>query len=284
MKIIKNILQCLLLIIIAGGCKKDEAEPEADILYQVSIEDKTVTFTNETTGAVAYRWDFGDGATSTETSPVHTYPDKGKYVPTLYATTSGGRESEGSTVIYIAKTSPVKLNDNTLADWDNVTQYEVVTGAGEKFFHKAKVDYDAQYIYLYLEVTSQETNGDIYDIYLDTDNNPTTGYMMEIPEAGYDVLLEGSILGNWLDAFNHKGAQNAFAFEPTGATEFYTTGTVVESGGLLKFEMRLVRSKIKNLATTQAFRLGIIATKNDWSATLGRLPEAGQPALQIEFE
>jgi FOG: PKD repeat len=280
MKIIKYIL----LLPLIAGCKKDEVKPEADIFYTVNIEDKTVTFTNETSGAISYRWEFGDGATSTEQSPVHTYPEKGKYVPTLYATTKDGRVSEGSTVIYIAKTSPVKLNDNSLADWDNVSQYVFTSGAGEKFFRKAKFDYDASYVYVYLEVNSAEANGDIYDFYLDTDNSTTTGLLTSIPDGGYDVLLEGSVLGDWLDAFNHKGAQNAFSFEPSGATEFYTVGTKTESGGVLKFEMRIVRSKIKNLAATTAFRVGIMATKNDWSAGLGQIPDAGQPSLLINFE
>ncbi len=280
MKIIKYIL----LLPLIAACNKDEVKPEADIFYTVNIEDKTVTFTNETSGAVSYRWEFGDGATSTEQSPVHTYPEKGKYVPTLYATTKDGRVSEGSTVIYIAKTSPVKLNDNSLADWDNVSQYVLTSGAGEKFFRKAKFDYDASYVYVYLEVNSTEANGDIYDFYLDTDNSTTTGLLTSIPDGGYDVLLEGNILGDWLDAFNHKGAQNAFSFEPSGATEHYQVGTKMQSGGVLKFEMRIVRSKIKNLAATTAFRVGIMATKSDWSAGLGQIPDVGQPSLLINFE
>ena len=280
MKIIKYIL----LLPLIAACNKDEVKPEADIFYTVNIEDKTVTFTNETSGTVSYRWEFGDGATSTEQSPVHTYPEKGKYVPTLYATTKDGRVSEGSTVIYIAKTSPVKLNDNSLADWDNVSQYVLTSGAGEKFFRKAKFDYDASYVYVYLEVNSTEANGDIYDFYLDTDNSTTTGLLTSIPDGGYDVLLEGNILGDWLDAFNHKGAQNAFSFEPSGATEHYQVGTKMQSGGVLKFEMRIVRSKIKNLAATTAFRVGIMATKSDWSAGLGQIPDVGQPSLLINFE
>lgn len=281
MKIIKYIL----LLPLIAACNKDEVKPEADIFYTVNIEDKTVTFTNETSGAVSYRWEFGDGATSTEQSPVHTYPEKGKYVPTLYATTKDGRVSEGSTVIYIAKTSPVKLNDNSLADWDNVSQYVLTSGAGEKFFRKAKFDYDASYVYVYLEVNSTEANGDIYDFYLDTDNDATTGLLTgSVPGGAYDVLLEGNILGDWLDVFNHKGAQNAFSFDPTGVTEHYQVGAKVQSGGVLKFEMRIVRSKIKNLAAATAFRLGIMATKSDWSAGLGQIPDAGQSALLINFE
>ncbi|GEP94727.1 PKD domain-containing protein [Chitinophaga cymbidii] len=285
MKIIKNILPFLLLTAAMAGCKKDEETPGADIFYTVSIEDKTVTFSNETSGAVSYKWDFGDGETSTEESPVHTYPDKGKYVPTLYATTKDGRVSEGSTVIYIAKTSPVKLNDNTLADWDGVTQYEVTSGAGETFFKKAKFDYDAQYVYVYFEVNAAQSAGAIYDFYLDTDNSDATGYMTgDFPGGGFDVLLEGTVMDSWLDAFNHSGAQNAFAFTPTGATEFYTVGHQEQSGGVLKFEMRLSRSKLKNMASTLALKLGIIATKSDWSATLGRMPDAGQTPIQINFE
>lgn len=284
MKIIKNILYFVLLAGIAGACKKDDVTPQADIFYTVDIVDKTVTFTNETSGAVSYKWDFGDGETSTDESPVHTYPDKGKYVPTLYATTKDGRVSEGSTVIYIAKTSPVKLNDNTLADWDAVTQYEVMAGAGEAFFKKAKFDYDAQYVYVYFEVASALASGAIYDFYMDTDNDGTTGLITDFTGGGFDVLLEGSIMDDWLDAFNHKGAQNAFSFEPSGATEFYTIGHKVESGGTLKFEMRLSRAKLKGMAGTQAFKIGIIATKSDWSATLGRIPDAGQPPVLITFE
>ncbi|RPD40679.1 PKD domain-containing protein [Chitinophaga barathri] len=284
MKRIQYILPFLVLAGLMAGCKKDEVTSGADVFYTVSIADKTVTFTNETSGAVSYRWDFGDGESSTDENPVHTYPAKGKYVPTLYATSKDGKVTEGSTVIYIAKTSPVKLNDNTFDDWSTVTQYEVTSGAAEPFFRKMKVDYDAQYIYVYLEVNSRRANSDIYDFYMDTDNSATTGLLTDIPGGGYDVLLEGNILGDWLDVFNHKGAQNAFSFEPTGATEAYSVGNVEDNGGVLKFEMRLVRSKLKNMAATTAFRLRIIATKSDWSGTLGRIPDLGQPSLLINFE
>ena len=285
MKRIQYILLTLAFGSLAAGCKKDDgAAPATDIFYTVSIADKTVTFTNETSGAVSYRWDFGDGESSTEESPVHTYPSKGKYVPTLYATAKDGSVSEGSTVIYIAKTSPVKLDDNSFGDWNTVTQYQLTSGPAETFFRKAKFDYDAQYIYVYLEVNSKESNGDIYDFYLDTDNSAATGLLTDMPEGGYDVLLEGSIFGNWLDVFNHKGAQNAFSFEPAGVTEAYSIGNVEESGGVLKYELRLVRSKLKNMAATTGFRVGIVATKSDWSATLGKIPDQGQPSLQIIFE
>ena len=43
----------------------------------------TVTFTNNTTGATSYNWDFGDGFTSTDVNPTHTYNVPGIYSVTL---------------------------------------------------------------------------------------------------------------------------------------------------------------------------------------------------------
>jgi len=39
----------------------------------------TVAFTNSSTGAATYQWDFGDGNTSVQTSPSHTYLVSGTY-------------------------------------------------------------------------------------------------------------------------------------------------------------------------------------------------------------
>ncbi|HEY0751561.1 MAG TPA: PKD domain-containing protein, partial [Chitinophagaceae bacterium] len=49
----------------------------------------TVNFTNTSNGS-SYLWDFGDGTTSTQTSPTHTYNALGDYDVTLIATTGSG--------------------------------------------------------------------------------------------------------------------------------------------------------------------------------------------------
>jgi PKD repeat protein len=61
-----------------------------DIAFSLLIDDLTVTFQNTTTNADSYFWDFGDGATSTEESPTHTYAQGGAYTATLTATNSCG--------------------------------------------------------------------------------------------------------------------------------------------------------------------------------------------------
>ena len=51
-------------------------------------------FKTETTGRVdTYHWDFGDGNTSTDKDPRHTYQDTGKYTIQLIAANSGGADT-----------------------------------------------------------------------------------------------------------------------------------------------------------------------------------------------
>lgn len=53
-------------------------------------ENASVHFTNSSTGAVSYLWDFGDGTTSTLANPTHVYTTEGIYDVSLTATSSYG--------------------------------------------------------------------------------------------------------------------------------------------------------------------------------------------------
>ena len=48
-----------------------------------------VNFVNQSSGAVAYVWDFGDGNTSSEVSPSHSYSASGTYTVKLLAIGEG---------------------------------------------------------------------------------------------------------------------------------------------------------------------------------------------------
>lgn len=93
----------------------------------VSSVDTVATFTNTSVGATTYAWDFGDGNTSTSTSPVHEYSAAGTYTVTLTAT-NGACESVDSfevviTVVgleEITSISSVKLFPNPASDNVNV--------------------------------------------------------------------------------------------------------------------------------------------------------------------
>lgn len=285
MKSIKILFLYLLMIVMILGiysCKKDTAQPIVDVIYTVDVDGLTATFTNETKGATSYKWDFGDGTSSTDESPVHTYAAKGKFVPTLYVTSASGQTYEGSTVIRLSKGSLINLDDNTFSDWDSVKVNVITSGPGGGIFREVKFDYDGSFIYFYISMMSKKSNGDIFDVYIDADNNPGTGFInSSFTNAGMDVLMEGTMFNNWLDVYYHSGAQNAFSFDPQSINEFYKIGTTVESAGLLKFEGRINRSKISGL-TGKGFKIGITATKSDWSVTLGNAPDDGSPAFFLD--
>lgn len=57
------------------------------------ITNQSVHFQNQSTGAVSYLWNFGDGSqdsTSTEDSPIHNYINDGAYIVMLISTNSEG--------------------------------------------------------------------------------------------------------------------------------------------------------------------------------------------------
>lgn len=60
-----------------------DATPSIPIAASVPL---TVSFTNLSTNADSYLWDFGDGSTSTQTNPQHTYTTKGSFTVKLTAT------------------------------------------------------------------------------------------------------------------------------------------------------------------------------------------------------
>lgn len=58
--------------------------------FSSSANGLTVNFTNTSTGATSYSWDFGDGGSSTEANPSHTYLTDGTFTVTLSATNACG--------------------------------------------------------------------------------------------------------------------------------------------------------------------------------------------------
>lgn len=71
--------------------------------FMVFKEGYTVSFTNLSLFADQYLWDFGDGNTSTEFEPVHTYQNSGIYTITLTASNQSSSDQKSKTV-YIFET------------------------------------------------------------------------------------------------------------------------------------------------------------------------------------
>ncbi len=68
-----------IIAMLIGGCKPNEPEETPTALFSFAQNELKVTFTNSSKNARSYVWTFGDGATSKEKNPVHTYAKAGTY-------------------------------------------------------------------------------------------------------------------------------------------------------------------------------------------------------------
>lgn len=81
-------------LLILSSCNSDddsgvsEFPLSADIFH--SLQGRRAAFQGLTHSATSWSWDFGDGNTSSEQNPVHTYADGGYYTATLTATDASG--------------------------------------------------------------------------------------------------------------------------------------------------------------------------------------------------
>ncbi len=82
--------------------------------FASEIDFRTVSFSNNTAGgapAYSYAWDFGDGSSSTEASPVHTYATSGNYQVTLTVTDADSTVSNTQKFISIAEQLAVGISE-----------------------------------------------------------------------------------------------------------------------------------------------------------------------------
>jgi len=66
--------------------------------FDVNFSGGVYSFTNNTTGATSYSWDFGDGNMSTDMNPTHTYTTDGTFVTTLTASNDCGSVTTTQTI------------------------------------------------------------------------------------------------------------------------------------------------------------------------------------------
>lgn len=80
-------------------CMSDAVEVTAFVVpgaaFSFVANGSTLTFSDASSAATSWAWDFGDGSTSTEQNPVHTYAGNGPYTITL--TVNGGTCSSSQT-------------------------------------------------------------------------------------------------------------------------------------------------------------------------------------------
>jgi PKD repeat protein len=85
----RTVLVCFLMTH-SAACKKPAPEGDFSIKYNGNIVPAEVVFTSVVTNATSYSWNFGDGSTSKEENPTHTYYTAGRYNVVLAVTGKGG--------------------------------------------------------------------------------------------------------------------------------------------------------------------------------------------------
>jgi PKD repeat protein len=246
----------------------------------------TVTFVNTSENASAISWNFGDNTPEvTGDSVLHTYASPGKFVINMNGTVEN-KVYQFNTVLGVDKASVVSLTDDSFEDWDLVT-YPDFQLEGKDHVIGGKVDYDANYIYIYLEYDTAGTNGlapleeAIMDLYMDVDNNILTGFSSSI---GADYLFEGNIQTGWFDYYSYQN-------EDQGNWDYWVYFTMddailpgysEEAENSVKMEFALSREKFK--ITKDVFGFQLTLNYSDWSGEAGSLAKDNETKIMVKMD
>jgi len=91
----------------------DKYNPKAS--YNYTINNKTVSFNNQSIGGTQYLWSFGDGSTSTLTSPSHSYTSAGVYQVKLVVKKCALTDSITKTITITTTATDAVLSDEVVA-------------------------------------------------------------------------------------------------------------------------------------------------------------------------
>ena len=119
----RKIVYAALSVLLITGCSKDSKDdpqpsgnnpqpPVASFTYVTSGSSAPVLveFTNGSTNATSYSWDFGDGGSSTYSNPTHTYNSPGVYLVELTATGPGGTDTESQVITVVSGISMCRIS------------------------------------------------------------------------------------------------------------------------------------------------------------------------------
>ena len=109
-----------------------EASPVAD--FNFTTNGPEVTFFNNSSNGLSYEWNFGDGTTSTEFNPFHTFPGVGEYEVTLTV------ENDCGFVVY---TQDILIEDVNSTDFLDEKAFQLAV-APNPFRNQFNLDYDLQ--------------------------------------------------------------------------------------------------------------------------------------------
>ena len=270
-KNINYLLALLTITALSAGCKKDTAGSGLKAVFSYVADGYKANFTNYSTNATEYSWDFGDnsGQTSTKRNPQHVFTKKGDFLVSLTAKTGTEINVFKDTVSIIGPN--IKI-DGDFSDWEYVSYSAENPATFPGTLRGIKTFAGSTDIFFYVEGTSG-MNMDIIDIYIDGDNNAETGFKTFLYPAasGADFLLEGSPSAGWGDVFSHVGPGNGFSWNPfTSFADAMRISEVKTTGSKKIIEFSIKKSA---LGSIRGFiNVALIESSSGW-AELGKIPE-----------
>jgi hypothetical protein len=246
----------------------------------------SVTFANHAKDATEIKWDFGDSTPEVSgDSVIHSFTQTGNYLITMTGTVDG-TAWVFHTVLRVDKPSVVSLTDDSFADWAGVTYPDFIL-EGKDHVIGGKVDYDANYVYIYLEYSTAGTNGlatldgAIMDLYMDTDNSLSTGFSSAL---GADLLYEGNIPTDWFDYFKFLGTdQSQWSWNgPLSIPNAIVKGYSEEANDTVRMEFGLSRDVLNISKDVLGFQL--VLNYSDWSAEAGSLSKDNDTRIVVHMD
>jgi hypothetical protein len=268
---------CIAMLVLS--CKKDKAVNGTKAVFSYVADGYQVNFTNFSTGASTYRWEFGDnsGQISSSRSPQHIFTSKGNFLVSLIAKNGADSSKFTDTVSILGPN--IKI-DGDFSDWKYVEYTHENTGgstAGTLLAVKAVASSDL--INFYIEGTP-DMNIELFDMYIDADNNPATGFSTYLYPggSGADFLCEGPPDANGA-VYKHSGPPAGFNFSPVASfAEAMNFSLIKPVSGKKAFEFSIKKSA---LAPVSGFINFAFIELTSGYADIGKLPEALEPGFKF---
>lgn len=216
-----------------------DLDPVPDIAFEYTCNGLTLTFTSVVPNTTDVKWEIVGQTEGSGDTFTYTFPKPGTY----WIKMSGkynGREQVVAGKILVAKPSPVKLDDDSFDDWNEVN-YEDFKFVGDDGISYGKFDYDADYVYFFVAMDTTipgcTPDGAIMNMRLDTDDLTGTG--MSTKGLGCDWYLEGNFWkadDPWADWYDCVSGDTVYA---DGMP--IEMGTLKQEGDMVYFEFALSR-------------------------------------------
>ncbi|MFI2081598.1 PQQ-dependent sugar dehydrogenase [Streptomyces rubiginosohelvolus] len=197
-------------------------------------------------GNLSYAWDFGDGTTSTDPNPSHTYTTAGTYNPTLTVTDPEGLTGTASLVVTAGNTAPtVTLTtpaDGSLFSFGDSVPFTVTVSDpedGTVDCSKVKVTYLLGHDSHRHQITSKNGCSGTIDVPVDGEHDSAANiygvFDAEYTDAGGLTTHSDSILQPRHRQGEHFAAQNGIEVAPHGPAEGGATVGYTDDGDWVSF-------------------------------------------------